>query len=157
MRLGIVSILLALAAFLFTGGGLLAVIVPVLGAIIAFAAPALALAAIVTGGVAMSRASRNRENNGTGLAGLILGMLAFVPAMFVATTCGLCNALFSAGDFQDRSRFDFQFDTSNWQQNLPPGMVPDDDAGMPSGRPDAPSPAFEPPPLPDEKPDAGAR
>lgn len=157
MRLGIVSILLALAAFLFTGGGLLAVIVPVLGAIIAFTAPALALAAIVTGGVAMSRANRDRENNGTGLAGLILGMLAFIPAMFVATTCGLCNALFSAGGFEDRSQFDFQFDTRNWQQNLPPGLAPDRDAGTPSGRSDTPSPAFEPPPLPGEKSDAGRR
>lgn len=91
------SIALAVLSFIMMLAGLVATPVPILGTVLSFGAPICALAAIITGGIAMSRAKRQGESSGTALAGLILGIISFLPALLVALTCGVCNALCTAG------------------------------------------------------------
>jgi len=91
------SIVVGIVAFLFMIGGFLATPVPYLGSLLSFAAPILALAGIIMGGVAMSRAKQTGESSGAGVAGLIVNIIAFVLSLVVALTCGLCNACVTGG------------------------------------------------------------
>lgn len=160
------SILLGLLAVVFTGLGVLATPIPVLGAFFAFGAPALALAGVITGGVGMSRARREGKPSDGATAGIVIGALAFFPALITALTCGVCNALCSSGEMQQRS---FRYSTglgadvdggtafpappplpppqpASPQPSKQPGSAPP--APKPAAPPpDAPPPAFPPPPL----------
>lgn len=108
--MGVGSIILGIAAFLFMFLGFFLSIVPVLGTLLSFGAPLLAIAGIVMGGLAMSRAKREGESGSTGLAGVIVNVVALVPAVVVAMTCGLCNACVTAGMLDPDTRRAFRLD-----------------------------------------------
>jgi hypothetical protein len=158
------SIVLAALSLASIGLGVLATPVPVLGAIFSFAAPALALAGIIAGGIAMSRARRENQPRDLALAGVIASALCFVPALITALTCGVCNALCSAGPVEIRRDFHFGVqpgatrppgaDAGRGGSGRPaPALAPLPRAGSPEpaagsgARPDAPPPAFPPPPI----------
>ncbi|MDD9935612.1 MAG: hypothetical protein OXT09_18520, partial [Myxococcales bacterium] len=101
------SILLGLLALVSTGLGVLTTPVPVLGALFSFGAPTLALVGVVVGGVAISRGKREGRATDGATAGAIISGLAFIPALVTALTCGVCNALCSAGEVQTRG-FQYQ-------------------------------------------------
>jgi hypothetical protein len=105
--MGLLSILLTALAVVCAGVGVLTTPIPKLGLIFAFGAPALALAGIMLGGSAMSKAKRTGQTSETGRIGAILSALAFVPSVIVALTCGVCNAFFSTGDLQVQKNFHF--------------------------------------------------
>jgi hypothetical protein len=105
--MGLLSILLSALAVVCAGVGVLTTPIPKLGLIFAFGAPALALAGIMLGGSAMSKAKRIGQTSETGRIGAILSALAFVPSVVVALTCGVCNAFFSTGDMQVQKNFRF--------------------------------------------------
>jgi hypothetical protein len=105
--MGLLSILLSALAVVCAGVGVLTTPIPKLGLIFAFGAPALALAGIILGGSAMSKAKRAGQTSETGRIGAILSALAFVPSVVVALTCGVCNAFFSTGDMQVQKNFHF--------------------------------------------------
>ncbi|MBX7195507.1 MAG: DUF4190 domain-containing protein, partial [Sandaracinaceae bacterium] len=92
--MGLGSVILGIFAFLLMIAGVIFVWVPFLGTMLAFLSPILAIAGVVLGGVAMSRAKQGMgESEGLATAGLVLNIIAFVPAMLVALTCGLCNTM----------------------------------------------------------------
>lgn len=99
-RMGLLSILLSGLAIVCAGIGVLTTPFPVLGLIFAFGAPALAVAGVMLGGSAMSKAKRVGQTDETAKIGVILNAIAFVPSLLVALTCGVCNALFSSGNMQ---------------------------------------------------------
>lgn len=92
--MGLGSILLGIFSFLLMIAGVLFVMVPFLGTMLSFLSPILAITGVVLGGVAMSRARQGMgESEGLATAGLVINILAFIPAMLVALTCGLCNTM----------------------------------------------------------------
>ncbi len=153
--MGALSILLALLALLFLGAGLLTAIVPVVGSVFAFGAPVLALAGVILGGAAMSQASRAGRASGTGLAGVILNALAIIPALMIASTCGVCNACLSVAGL-DMAKRDVRFVVGRGQD---PGSMrkatkardkaEEDTRPRADDPPDphSPPPVFPPPPL----------
>jgi hypothetical protein len=150
------SILLGVLSLACVALGVLATPIPVLGALFSFAAPLLAIAGIIVGGLAMSRSQQAgppvtpgapapaAAPRRVGLPGVIVSAVALLPALLTAMTCGVCNAFFSTGQIQTRR--DFKFDI---QPGLPPPLQPRDtpDAGREPGEPGAPPPVFPPPPL----------
>ena len=91
--MGLGAILLGVFSFVCMFGGAALTPIPFVGTMLSFLSPVLAIAGIVLGGVAMSRAQREGEQDGLAIAGLVVNVVAFVPAMLVALTCGLCNTL----------------------------------------------------------------
>lgn len=165
--MGVGSILLGIAAFLFMFGGFLTSVIPVVGTLLSFAAPLLAIGGIVTGGLGLSRAKRDGEPTGMPTAGLIVSIVALIPALLVALTCGLCNACFTAGMMSPQ-----QGNQQWWLDGggpMGPGLSPSPGSpfgpsqpGQPPGQqpgqapPGFPPPAFPPPPLDDDgQPPAG--
>jgi hypothetical protein len=150
------SILLGVLSLACVALGVLATPIPMVGALFSFAAPLLAIAGIIVGGLAMSRSQRAgppvtpgepipaAPARKVGLPGVIVSAVALLPALLTALTCGVCNALCSTGQIQTRR--DFKFDI---QRGLPPPAPPRDapDAGQEPGDPAAPPPVFPPPPL----------
>ena len=67
--IGVVALLFMVAGFFFTA-------VPVVGSIMSFGSPILALVGIVMAGVAMSRAKQQGESNGAAVAGLVVSIVA---------------------------------------------------------------------------------
>jgi hypothetical protein len=125
-------------------GGFVLSFVPVAGALLSFGAPILALAGIVTGGIAMQRAGRDGEPSGLGAAGLVVSILAFIPSLVVALTCGLCSACVTAGMLAPDGRLPLDASApvpalgdQAPAANGPVALVPDG----------APPPAFPPPPF----------
>jgi hypothetical protein len=121
-RMGLLSILLSGLAIVCAGIGVLTTPFPVLGLIFAFGAPALAVAGVMLGGSAMSKAKRAGQTNETAKIGVILNAIAFVPSLLVALTCGVCNALFSSGNVQVQR--DFQFNGGTWEPDAGPNALP---------------------------------
>jgi hypothetical protein len=167
------ALVLAVAALVSMGLGVLTTPIPLLGALFSFGAPALALAGVIVGGRALSQARQRDEPTSLANAGVITSAVAFVPALLTALTCGVCNALCSTGEIQTRRDFQFQVgpggllqhDAGAAQPPRPPLPPPpgQSDAGAPRGGPDAaprpvtpgaddaddaPPPAFPPPPVP---------
>lgn len=175
--MGVGSIVLGIAAFLFMFGGFLTSVIPVVGTLLSFAAPLLAIAGIVTGGLGLSRAKRDGEPTGTPTAGLIVSIVALIPALLVAVTCGLCNACFTAGMMSPQQQ-NQQWWLDGGQSPFGPGLQPSPSSplgpqqpgqpqpgqpqpgqqqpGAGQGAPGAPPPAFPPPPLDDEDSPGGA-
>jgi hypothetical protein len=137
--------------------------VPVLGFVFAFGAPVVALAAVVFGGVALSQARKEEQESAAGLAGVILGVVTFVPALVVAMTCGACNACMTAGVLAPGGQ-GVKWQINPGQVTQPAAKKPAKKAGM-TGAPDktaapeapaepakppepgSPPPAFPPPPF----------
>jgi hypothetical protein len=162
---------LAIASFICIGLGVLFTPVPGVGAVFAFGAPLLALAGIIVGGRAVSRAkavvagvpgpggamiSGPGEASGLAQAAVIASALAFVPAMITALTCGACNALCATADFRTSHQLGGGIDPLDMLRRA--GMQqaggsggPDPGITVPSapadgGVPNAPS-TLPPPPL----------
>lgn len=131
--MALVSILLSVVALICTAIGFFTTPIPVVGTLFSFGAAAVALLGVVLGGRGVSAARRLGRPNDAARIGVVLNALALVPALLVALTCGLCNALFSSGNVQLQR--DFQF-------NLGQGLGPD---GGPGGFP--PPPRAEPEPA----------
>lgn len=90
--MGIGAIVLGVFAFVCMIGGVVLSWVPFLGTMLSFLAPVLALAGIILGGVALSRAKAGGgESEGLAIGGLVTSVVALIPAMIVALTCGVCN------------------------------------------------------------------
>jgi len=92
--MGLGSLILGIFAFLCMFAGAVLVWVPFLGTMLSFLSPILAVAGVILGGVALSRAREGQgESEGLAIGGLVVNIVAFIPAMLVALTCGLCNTL----------------------------------------------------------------
>jgi hypothetical protein len=144
--MGLLSIVLSALAVVCAGIGVLTTPIPTLGLIFAFGAPAIALAGILLGGSAMSKAKREGQTSETGKIGAILSAIAFVPSVLVALTCGVCNAFFTTGDFKVHK--DIRFGGSPFAGDGGViGLPPPQRAPQPSDEPDEPekSPQGEPP------------
>lgn len=102
--MGVGSVLFALAALATMIAGIFTTPVPYVGGSLSFLAPVLATMGAALGGVAVSRAKAGLdENEALAVAGLVLNLVAFVPAMLVALTCGLCNAMCTRSEMDVRS------------------------------------------------------
>jgi len=156
------SIVFAALALACAGLGVITTPIPVLGAVFSFGAPALALAGVVMGGVAMSRGKRARTSTDAAVAGVIFNGLCFVPALLTALTCGVCNALWSGGKIEARRDFHFDVQAGTPRQGASPGQpgrAPEPPSQRPGATPQpdqppaaappgaAPPPAFPPPPI----------
>lgn len=95
--LTIASISLGVTSLLFAAGGFIVTFIPVIGTflspLMSFGSPVIALAGIVTGGMALSRRDRAKESSGPMTAGVVLSVLGFLVGFVVAITCGVCNTL----------------------------------------------------------------
>lgn len=145
--MALASVLLSFAAALFAFLGVFAVVLPYAGSVLSFGAPALALAGVVLGGMAISHARREGlAGSKLGLAGVIMNAMVFVPALLGALTCGLCNAVLSGGAVQGPGpQLRFQVGPGG---GMGPGPGPGNahDGGLPPGL--APPPMFAPPAAP---------
>ncbi|MBN8615938.1 MAG: DUF4190 domain-containing protein, partial [Deltaproteobacteria bacterium] len=92
--MGLGSVILGVFSFLLMIAGVLLFWVPFLGTMLSFLSPILSIAGVILGGVAMSRAKQGMgESEGLATAGLVLNIIAFIPAMTIAVICGSCNML----------------------------------------------------------------
>lgn len=158
--MGVGSIVLGVLSLLMMFGGILLTWLPGVGSVLSFGAPVVALVGAVLGGIGMSRAKQDGGSGGAGLAGLIISIIAFIFGLIFALTCGLCNALCTAGMIAgphhrgDGGVYSWSTGTGN-----PPRWLLDRDAGL-DDKPDpnldaldepdaggAPPPAFPPPPI----------
>lgn len=165
--MALTSILLSVLALICTAVGFLTTPIPVLGVVFSFGAAAIAVGGILLAGRAETRAKLAGGSRDTARIGLVLNVIALVPALLVALTCGLCNALFSTGNVQLQKDFRFNVGPSlglgpdAGPNALPPppkaappepgqappgpGQVPSD----PGQAPSQPAPSnLPPPPLP---------
>ena len=95
--MGLGSLILGIFAFLCMFAGMVLVWVPFLGTMLSFLSPILCIAGVILGGVALSRAREGQgESEGLAIGGLVVNVIAFIPAMLLALTCGLCNTLFTS-------------------------------------------------------------
>ena len=138
--MALVSILLSVVALICTAVGFLTTPIPVLGVVFSFGAAAIAIGGIMLAGRAETRAKQAEQPRDTARIALVLNVIALVPALLVALTCGLCNALFSTGNVQLQK--DLRF-------NVGPGFGFGPDAG-PNALPPPPRAA---PPEPGAQPE----
>jgi hypothetical protein len=142
--MGLGSLILAIFSFLLMIAGVFFVWVPFLGTMLSFLSPVLAITGVVLGGVAMSRAKQGMgESEGLATAGLVLNIVAFVPAMLVALTCGLCNTLCTGAYLQPtdpNARVPWDRDAGGASNPIEDLFDEEPDAG-------APEPAVTPPPT----------
>lgn len=96
MSKGMGSIVCAIFALLTMVGGFFLTGVPLVGAVMSFLSPAIALVGIVFGGLGMSEAKKTGEAEGTATTGLVINIIAFILGLVIALTCGLCNACMTA-------------------------------------------------------------
>lgn len=99
--LGFGAIVSALAGFFLTGKTSVGAMV------FSFLSPALALVGIILSAMEMSSAGERGESSGTGIAALVLNLLAFIFGLLIAITCGLCNACASASQGMQSGQGDF--------------------------------------------------
>jgi len=128
--MALTSILLSVLAVICMLAGFLLTPIPVVGALFSFGAAAIALTGILLGGKAISQAKQRAQPPDVGRLAVVLNGLAFVPAVLVAVTCGVCNAFMTTTDFDIQRDWNFSYDT--WQgfggaQAWPPGFFEDDD------------------------------
>jgi len=150
--MGLASIVLGVAAFVFMLGGAFLFWVPILGPLLAFGAPVLALAGCVTGGLGISRARQEGDSTGPATAGLIISIIGFLCGLVLAVTCGFCGALCTAASLSPNNRYQrnnqgFRYNVGWPDAAVAPGFAPIPGPG-PSGQSGSgPPPAFPPPPL----------
>jgi hypothetical protein len=149
--MALVSILLAVLAFVCTIIGFLTTPIPVVGVVFSFGAAAIALAGIMLGGKATSQAKSRALPTDAARIAVVLNVLAFVPALLVAFTCGVCNAIVSTGNVHVQKGVDFGFGPGGL-----PGFRRDSGAepmAPPERAPDA-APGAEPSPAQQQAPDS---
>lgn len=143
--MALASILLSVLSFGCAAVGVVTTPVPRLGTAFSFAAPLLALLGVTLAGIAMSTRKRQGERTDVARAGVILNVIAFVPGMLVALTCGVCNAVVSSGNVHMQRQV--QWSNGSAQAPLPDaGQQPPPQAGP--GTPGSAPGALPPPPLP---------
>ncbi len=164
--MAVASLILGIFSIFAAIGGVGTVMVPYLGSFLSFLAPLVALAGVILGGVGLSQANRSGEATGLAMAGLIVSGVAFLPALLLALTCGMCNAACSNNAARTGGGVFSIFDGG-----VPPRMPIPAPAPAPSQPPGpspipapvpavggdaepavAPPPAFPPPPI--ERPNA---
>jgi hypothetical protein len=152
--MGIAAIVLGALALLCAVGGAFTTMVPGLGALLSFSGPVFALVGIVLGGVGISRGREEGSETGTAIAGLVLSIIAFFPAFFVAISCGVCNVMCTEDMLRGQRATPWITDSGVTlivpsvpppDPNVPPDPIPSPD---PPVDPTAPPPAFPPPPPP---------
>jgi hypothetical protein len=142
--MGLGSIILGIFSFLLMIAGMIFVFVPFLGTMLSFLSPILAIAGVILGGVAMSRAKQGMgENEGLATAGLVVNIIAFMPAMLVALTCGLCNTM-CTGAFLTPP--DSTHQRVPWDRDGGPNSNPFEDLFDPPDAAEATPPPSTPPP-----------
>jgi len=161
--MALVSILLSVVALICTAVGFLTTPIPVLGVVFSFGAAAIAAGGVMLAGRAETRAKQAGQPRDTARIALVLNVIALVPALLVALTCGLCNALFSSGNMQLQKDFrlnvgpSFGLEPDAGPNALPPPpKAPRQEPGEPQpAQPGEPQPApspnpsrLPPPPLP---------
>lgn len=126
--MAIASLLLSLLAGLLCLLGFLTALIPVVGSVLSFAAPITALVGVSLGGVAWSRARDAGRGADLPVAAVVMNVLALIPALLVAFTCGVCNAMVSSGPVHIEKRFGVQFGTlpDGGLDFAPPGFPPRD-------------------------------
>jgi len=146
----------------FVAGGIATTGLPVVGALLSFGAPILALVGLILGGVEVSRRGREGQSKALATTGLILSAVAFLPALTVALTCGLCNAMCmgptQVGGMNPHGSSTMVFDGGAFpsapapihtqlapKPDVDPGVEPSDQ--QPATVEGAPPPAFPPPPI----------
>lgn len=146
--MGLGALLLGVFALICMFAGAVMFMVPFVGTMLSFLAPVIAIAGVVIGGVAVSRAKQMGESDGLAIAGLAINVVAFVPAMVVAMTCGLCNTICTGVMLTPDDPNSPPF----WLHDGGGGPSPFDllfpDAGPVPGSAPPPRPAFPPPPPP---------
>jgi hypothetical protein len=143
--MALVSILLSVVAMLCTAVGFFTTPIPVLGTLFSFGAAAIALAGVVLGGRAVTAAKQRGRPNDAARIGVVLNALALVPALLVALTCGVCNALFSSGNVQVQR--DFQWNMNGFDPDAGPNALPPpprQEPGEPGAPPQPGAPAVAP-------------
>ena len=166
--MAIASILLGIGAFIAMILGVVLTIMPYAGSVFSFGAVIMALAGIVLGGLAISRAKQDDSPTTAATVGLVISIISFVFSLLVALTCGLCNACMSASPQGFNSMHPVVLDGggviwTNQPVNGGPAMpmMPEPTA-VPSPPPspaaadapkDAPPPAFPPPPIAPNSPE----
>lgn len=149
--MSLVSILLAVVAFICTLIGFLTTPIPVVGLVFSFGAAAVALGGILLGGKAISAAKQAGTPNDVGRIAVVLNVLALIPALLVAVTCGVCNAIVSTGNIQAHRYLDFNigpgFPEAGARAMPPPQRLPQQAPGSPE-----PEPPSQPTPAPPKQP-----
>ncbi|MEO0322029.1 MAG: hypothetical protein AAF447_03660 [Myxococcota bacterium] len=146
------SIVLGITAFAMMLGGILFTLVPVLGSVLSFGAPAVSLAGLIVGGIGYSQARREMESAGAPVAGMVLSGVAFLMSFAFALVCGTCNAFVTAvGTSSDLSPF-LQVDTGSMP--MPAPLPPPSSGAVPVAP--APPPLPPPPRAPGLPPAAGS-
>lgn len=160
--MGLAAIIVGVLSLVFLALGLFLWVIPVLGPLVTFGAPILGIAAIILGGVAMSRAKQDGESSSAGIAGLVMGIIGTLFGIIEALTCGICSALCTTAAFMPipdggpyrQQQWQWAVDAGpgampgafpGWPpqpgQPVPPGALPDPSGG--SGV----APALPPPPI----------
>ena len=134
------SIILGVIAFVCMLGGIFLTLVPVLGSLMSFGAPALALTGLIVGGLGYSQARRAQAPGGAAVAGMVISGTVFVLSLAFALVCGTCNACLTVGA-TSATPF-MQIDTSAFPLPAAPPSGP----AMPGAAPVAPAPPPLPPP-----------
>ncbi|MBX3251669.1 MAG: hypothetical protein KF901_31115 [Myxococcales bacterium] len=161
--MGPASAILGLASMLFMVGGAVTTLVPVVGSLLSFGAPVVALFGLVLGGVAISRAQRHGEPSTFATVGLVLNAIGFLMGLVFAMTCGLCNACLSQAQTDPHAHWQLgPTPGSAWSQGsqgshgcpTPPCGPAPSPLVSPTPAPTAPTmPGFAPPPVPSSAPD----
>lgn len=156
--MGVASILLAFLAGLLCLLGFLTAWIPVVGTVLAFGAPVAALVGITLGGMAWSRAREAGRSADMPVVAVIMNVLALVPALLVAFTCGVCNALVSSGPVHIEHHWGTGLVDAGWlpaPADFPRPARAGGDAGLPSpmdpaldAQPDEGPAELPPPSLP---------
>lgn len=157
--MALVSILLSVVALICTAVGFLTTPIPVLGVLFSFGAAAIAVGGIMLAGRAETRAKQAGEPRDTARIALVLNIIALVPALLVALTCGLCNALLSSGNmslskdlrFNVGPQLGFGPDAGPNALPPPPRAEPQE-PGEPQPQPQQPSQPAQPAPVPSQLP-----
>ncbi|MGB0679881.1 MAG: hypothetical protein ACPGUV_09490 [Polyangiales bacterium] len=157
--MALISLALSAAALLCMLLGLVFALVPWLGAVLSFLAPALALGAVVCAGLAL--AGRPAEQSGGFAAfALVCSVLALIPSLLFAFTCGMCSACLSAASESKDGQWSWQWSSGN-PKAKPAPPVQDPMAQVDAGTGEAyrsvdggPRAVFPPPPL--DAPPGGA-
>jgi hypothetical protein len=150
--MALVSILLAVTAFVCTVIGFLTTPIPVLGTLFSFGAAGVALGGALLGGKAVTAAKKGLLPTDAARIAVVLNIVALVPALLVAFTCGVCNAIVSTGNVDLQRNLNFQLGPNRWGEAgsaalPPPDRAPPTSGGPAPGQPQSlPVPPSEPAP-----------
>ena len=162
--MGLGSLILGIFAFLCMFAGMVLVWVPFLGTMLSFLSPILSIAGVILGGVALSRSREGQgESEGLAIGGLVVNVIAFIPAMLIALTCGLCNTLCTSAFVTPDGQTSVPWDVDAGRRTNPfedlfadagprPSVLPPTPITPPPPRDPTPTAPTEPTPTPTAPP-----